>query len=101
MIIDGEEYVKIKELPKLIGGEKGLMEIIKTPQKNIVGTSSISFIIDEYGNPSNFSITKALGFGYDEAVIEALKKSEFKPGIQMDGTPVKFQFSVSVSVDFE
>lgn len=96
---DKEEdvYVIVKDLPKLKGGEKGLKQRIQNPEKGIEGTSSITFVIDEFGKTSQFSITKALGSGYDEAVIEALKKSEFKPGIEMDGTPVRFQFTISVT----
>jgi TonB family protein len=68
--------------------------VVKYPAKarknNIEGKLFVSFIVDEMGNISDHKVEQGLGYGCDEAAIEALVKTGLKwtPGIK-DGKNVK------------
>lgn len=51
----------------------------------------IQFVINEDGTPSDFKVVDGIGYGCDEAALEAFKKMpKWKPAM-INRTPVKFQ----------
>ena len=76
-----ESFVTVLSIPTLEGGNRALRKRIEYPEKaiqnNIEGTVSIQFLIDENGNTSSFTIVAGIGYGCEEAVIEAIQESRF------------------------
>jgi len=76
--------VTVLSIPSLEGGNRALQKRINYPeqaiQNGIEGTVSIQFNIDEEGNTSDFTTIEGIGYGCEEAVIQAIKESQFKAG---------------------
>lgn len=65
----------------------------------VKGISEVQFDIDKEGNIGNFKVTRALGYGIEESVIAALKKSKkWKPAIK-DGQAVITKFLIPIRMD--
>ena len=67
---------------------------------------TIGFIIHEDGTPADFTVLEGIGYGCDEAAIEAFKKMpKWKPAL-VNGTPVKMRmqmaylYKLNVSIHF-
>lgn len=92
-------YSKVDVLPEFPGGMKALGKYVdgknhhypKEARKNkIEGKVIIQFIINADGTTSDFKVIKGIGFGCDEAAVEAFKKMpKWKPAT-IDGQPVRF-----------
>lgn len=76
--------VTVLSIPSLEGGNRALQKRINYPeqaiQNGIEGTVSMQFNIDEEGNTSDFTTIEGIGYGCEEAVIQAIKESQFKAG---------------------
>ena len=77
------------ESPKPIGGIKAIDENIDYPasarEKGIEGTIFVQCFIDTNGVVSKCFIIRGMpGTGLDEAAIDAIKKTKFKPAVQRD-----------------
>ncbi len=93
-------YTKVDMLPEFPGGMKALGKYVDGKNHNypkearenkIEGKVMIQFVIDEDGTPSDFKVVKGIGYGCDEAALEAFKKMpKWKPAT-VNGKPVKFQ----------
>jgi periplasmic protein TonB len=94
-------YTTVEVQPEFPGGYKALGKYVdgwknhKYPneaRKNkIEGKVVVQFIINEDGTCSDFKVVKGIGYGCDEAAVEAFKKMpKWKPGI-VNGKPVKVQ----------
>lgn len=94
-------YSRVDVLPEFPGGMKKLGKYVdgkgnhnypKEAQKNkIEGKVIVQFIINADGTPSDFKVIKGIGYGCDEAAVEAFKKMpKWKPAT-VNGKPVKFQ----------
>jgi protein TonB len=93
-------YTKVDVPPEFPGGMKALGKYIdgknhhypKEARANkIEGKVVVQFIINEDGTPSDFKVKEGIGYGCDEAAIEAFKKMpKWKPAT-VNGTPVKSQ----------
>lgn len=93
-------YTKVDVLPEFPGGRKALGNYVdgknhhypEEARKNKVeGTVMIEFIINADGTPSDFKVVKGIGFGCDEAAVEAFKKMpKWKPAT-VAGKPVRFR----------
>ena len=63
---------------------------------NAEGTVQISFIVDKDGGKKDFKILKGIGFGCDDEVIKAVKRSaKWKPALD-HANPVDSQETISV-----
>ncbi len=106
-----KEYIdpdKIKPLPKqkkkiVPAGKLTSMPSWKTSikpiyteqarEKEIEGVVLLEVLIDETGRVRKVKVLKKLGFGLDEAAIEAVRKSSFTPGMR-DKTPVATKIQI-------
>lgn len=68
----------------------------KARTANIEGMVKIGFVIDREGKPTEFKTVHGLGYGCEEAVIELLKETKWRPGIS-NGYPVPVTMSVDIS----
>jgi protein TonB len=93
-------YSKVDVLPEFPGGMKALGKYVdgknhhypkKARENKVEGKVVVQFIINEDGTPSDFEIVQGIGYGCDEAAVEAFKKMpQWKPAT-IDGKPVKFR----------
>jgi protein TonB len=92
-------YTTVDVQPEFPGGYKALGKYVdgrnnheypKEARKNkIEGKVVVQFIINEDGTCSDFEVVKGIGYGCDEAAVEAFKKMpKWKPGL-VNGKPVK------------
>lgn len=92
-------YTSVDVQPTFPGGHKALGKIVdsnkshKYPEEarknKIEGKVIIGFIINEDGSCSDFTVLKGIGYGCDEAALEAFKKMpKWNPGM-VNGKPVK------------
>lgn len=96
----GDEYfVVVEEMPKLIGGLKGLQSKVVYPEMakraGIEGRVTLQFIVNENGDVENPKVIRGIGGGADEAALEVVSQAKFEPGLQR-GKPVKVQYSLPV-----
>ena len=106
--IDGKIYMKVENTPTPTDGLTAFYtEIIKSlkyPEEaknnNITGKVLVEFIIRKDGSLSDFKVLKGIGYGCDEAAINALKNSDLKwnPGT-MHGEPVNVK--MVLPIDFK
>jgi TonB family protein len=93
--------VAVDEMPEPIGGIEAIdSRIILPPQakeRNVMGTVFVLAFVDEYGTVRKTLLTKGIGHGCDEAAMNAVFRSRFKPGKQ-DGRNVKVQVQIPVAV---
>ena len=87
----------------------GLTEFMKWVQQNLVvpkdakdnnvhGTVYVHFTIDEKGTLTKVTLSKGLGYGCDEAVMEVLRRAPpWKPAVR-DGKPVTQRFIIPVKI---
>lgn len=92
-------FVAVEELPEPIGGIAGIQQLIEYPEiakrAGVQGRVYIRAYVNEAGNVTNAQLVKGIGAGCDEAAIEAVLKTKFKPGRQR-GVPVKVQVTIPV-----
>jgi len=62
------------------------------------GVCLISLVVDAQGNPQNIRVARALGMGWDEKAIEAIRQYKFKPAMKDGRTPVPVP--ITIEVDF-
>jgi periplasmic protein TonB len=97
-------YTSVDVLPAFPGGMKALGKLIDTKnhhypveaRKNkIEGKVVVRFVIKKDGTPAGFEIVEGIGFGCDEAAIDALKTMpKWKPGL-VGGKPVNTQMQTA------
>lgn len=101
-------FITYDSAPEVIGGvsefHKNLNTKISYPEKaqmaNIEGMVNIQFVIDPEGTPTDFNTIQGLGYGCEEAVIEVLKATKWRPGLS-NGYPVSITTSVKVLFKLE
>jgi len=98
------DYFSIEKIPEPPGGISAFFKFIqknlKYPEKavtnNIEGTVEVDFTVSRDGTITEVKLLKGIGYGCDEQVLEAVRKSpRWKPGI-LAGRPVVVKESVSV-----
>ena len=93
------ELVNVDELPEIIGGMAALLENVVYPEaateRGIEGTVYLDAYVDEIGTVMKVSVVRGIGGGCDEAAVEALQKTRFKPG-KLKGEPVKVRISIPI-----
>jgi len=97
---ESEYFTAVESMPEIVGGIASLAKNIKYPEEaktnGIQGRVFVKAYVDEKGNVTNVELIKGIGYGCDEAAINAVKKLHFIPGKQ-NGKPVKVQVSIPVS----
>lgn len=85
--------------PEIIGGIKTLQEKVAYPElavkAGIEGKVYIKAWIDETGNVYDAEVSKGIGAGCDEAALNAVKETKFKPAKQRN-KPVKTTITIPV-----
>lgn len=92
-------FVAVEEMPEPIGGIAGIQSKIVYPEiakrAGVEGRVYVLAFVDEDGNVTKVVTSKGIGAGCDEAAMEAVRKTKFKPGKQR-GKPVKVQVHIPV-----
>jgi protein TonB len=92
-------FVAVEEMPEPIGGIAAIQSKIVYPEiakrAGVEGKVYVKAFVDEKGNVTKVEIQKGLGAGLDEAAMQAVKETKFKPGKQR-GKPVKVQVSIPI-----
>lgn len=93
-------YSKVDGMPEFPGGMKALGKYVdgknhfypkEARENKIEGKVVVQFIINEDGSCSDFEVVKGIGYGCDEAAVEAFKKMpKWKPAT-VNKQPVKFR----------
>jgi TonB family protein len=98
-------YMVVENQPSPEGGMKPfyqhIMQELKYPkearQKGIEGKVFVQFVVNEYGELTNFQALKGIGAGCDEAAIKALKSAPaWNPGTT-EGKPVPVRMVLPVT----
>jgi periplasmic protein TonB len=92
-------FVAVEEMPEPIGGIAAIQQLITYPEiakrAGVEGKVYVLAFVDESGNVTSAKIIKGIGAGCDEAAIDAVRQTKFRPGKQR-GKPVKVQVSIPV-----
>lgn len=92
-------FVAVEEMPEPIGGISEIQKKIIYPEiakrAGVEGKVYVLAFVDETGTVTDAKIIKGIGAGCDEAALDAVKKTKFKPGKQR-GKAVKVQVSIPV-----
>ncbi len=92
-------FVAVEEMPEPIGGIQSIQSRIIYPdiaqRAGVEGKVYVLAFVDEEGNVRKAQVIKGIGAGCDEAALDAVLKTKFKPGKQR-GVPVKVQVSIPV-----
>lgn len=92
-------FVAVEEMPEPIGGIQAIQSKIVYPEiakrAGVEGKVYVLAFVNEQGDVTKADIIKGLGAGLDEAALNAVKQTKFKPGKQR-GKPVKVQVSIPI-----
>ena len=92
-------FVAVEEMPEPIGGIGEIQKKIVYPEiakrAGVEGKVYVLAFVDESGLVTDAKIIKGIGAGCDEAALNAVKKTKFKPGKQR-GKAVRVQVSIPV-----
>lgn len=92
-------FVAVEEMPEPIGGIAAIQEKIIYPEiakrAGVQGRVFVKAYVNENGDVNKVELIRGIGAGCDEAAMEAVKVTKFKPGKQR-GKPVKVQVTVPV-----
>ena len=81
-----DTFIVVENMPELIGGMMNLQNKIIYPEiakkAGIHGKVILQALINKKGEISDIKVVKGIGAGCDEAAINALSESKFKPGRQ-------------------
>lgn len=92
-------FIAVEEMPEPIGGIATIQSKIVYPEiakrAGVQGRVFVKAFVDENGVVTKVELIRGIGAGCDEAAMEAVKKTQFKPGKQR-GKPVKVQVTVPV-----
>ncbi|MBU1099259.1 MAG: energy transducer TonB [Bacteroidetes bacterium] len=96
---DGDGYLAFAEkMPSPVGGLTEVYKKLEYPrmaqQAGVQGKVYVLAFINEKGGVDDVKVLKGIGAGCDDAVIAAIKKSEFEPGSH-EGQAVKVKLSLS------
>lgn len=92
-------FVAVEETPEPIGGIEAIQAKIVYPEiakrAGVQGRVFIKAFVDELGNVRKAEVIKGIGAGCDEAAVQAVMQTKFKPGKQR-GKAVKVQVSIPI-----
>lgn len=79
--------------------EQYLLQTVKYPEKairyNVEGIVKIGFTVGKDGRPFDFKVLNGIGYGCEDALIDAIKHGQWAPGFH-DGRSVANEETVSV-----
>lgn len=94
-----EVFHAAEKMPKLIGGLSEIQKKVVYPEiavrAGVQGKVYVKAIVKQDGNLDSVHVVQGIGAGCDEAAIDAVLKSIFKPGIQR-GKPVNVWISIPI-----
>ncbi len=95
------DSMSVRKMPKLKGSRREFQSNVKYPEScreaNAEGTVIVQFTVTKTGALTDFEVLQGIGWGCDEAAIQALKRhAEFTPGIK-DGKPVNVQMAFPIA----
>ena len=94
-----EFFVAVEEMPEPIGGIRGIQQKIVYPEiakrAGVQGRVYVKAFVDESGTVKKAEVIKGIGAGCDEAAVDAVMRTRFKPGKQR-GKPVRVQVSIPI-----
>lgn len=97
LIMDPEFYYIVEEMPQIIGGLKSIRGRVRYPRiairAGIEGRVFLQFVVDIRGEVSDIRVIRGIGWGCDEAAIQALSGTAFTPGRQ-HGKPVPVKMAI-------
>jgi len=92
-------FVAVEEMPEPLGGLSEIQKRIEYPKvallTGVEGKVYVRALVNELGNVTSAEVIKGIGAGCDEAALDAILKTKFKPGIQR-GNPVKVQVTIPI-----
>jgi protein TonB len=92
-------FVAVEEMPEPIGGIQAIQSKIVYPEiarrAGVEGKVYVLAFVNEAGEVTKAQIMRGLGAGLDEAAMDAVRATKFKPGKQR-GKPVKVQVSIPI-----
>ncbi len=92
-------FVAVEEMPEPIGGLKSIQEKIIYPEiarrAGIEGKVFVRAYVDETGSVKRAEVIKGIGLGCDEAALDAVLNTKFKPGKQR-GKLIKVQIIIPI-----
>lgn len=92
-------FVAVEETPEPIGGIEAIQKRIVYPEiakrAGVQGRVFIKAFVNEVGDVVKAEVIKGIGAGCDEAAVQAVMETKFKPGRQR-GKPVKVQVSIPI-----
>ena len=95
-----EYFVKVDEMPFPIGGIRSIAEKIKYPKDakrmGIQGKVLIRALVNEQGLVDSVEVLQEIGYGCEEAAIDAVKKVKFTPG-KKNGENIKSQVVIPIN----
>ncbi|HPN39488.1 MAG TPA: energy transducer TonB, partial [Melioribacteraceae bacterium] len=90
-------FVAVEEQPEPIGGIQGIQSRIVYPEiakrTGVQGRVFVKAFVNENGDVAKVELIKGVGAGCDEAAMDAVKQTKFKPGKQR-GKSVKVQVAI-------
>ncbi|HSL88030.1 MAG TPA: TonB family protein, partial [Ignavibacteriaceae bacterium] len=92
-------FVAVEEMPEPIGGIAVIQKKVVYPAiasaAAIEGRVIINAYVDIYGNVTKTEVVKGIGYGCDEAAVDAISSTKFKPGKQR-GKPVNVRITIPI-----
>lgn len=92
-------FVAVEDTPEPIGGIEAIQKRIIYPEiakrAGVQGRVFIKAFVNEVGDVVKAEVIKGIGAGCDEAAVQAVMETKFKPGRQR-GKPVKVQVSIPI-----
>ncbi len=92
-------FVAVEEMPAPIGGITSIQSKITYPEiairAGVEGKVYILAFVDEVGTVTKAEVVKGIGSGCDEAAMNAVLSTKFKPGVQR-GKPVKVKITIPI-----
>jgi len=90
LVPDSVERVSLPQPPNLKGGMQALHEDLDYPseaEEDEGGVVHVSFIVDKEGTPQNLEVTQGVGYHFNQAALNAIRRQEFEPGTR-NGRPI-------------
>ncbi|MFO7524240.1 MAG: energy transducer TonB [Ignavibacteriaceae bacterium] len=92
-------FVAVEEMPEPIGGITDIQKRVVYPKiaslSGVEGRVIINAYVSETGNVTRTEVVKGIGAGCDEAAVEAVLNTKFKPGKQR-GNPVNVRITIPI-----
>jgi protein TonB len=98
-------YVRVDKPPTYKNGLEGFQECVNANLKypelalstKVQGNVLLGFVIGKEGKITDVTVLRTLGFGCDEAAIDAIKACDYWSGGKLEGKPVPVKMTIPVS----